>query len=180
MKLLVTGGCGFVGSNLTQRLLDDGHEVVVVDAQWFGNFLVDHENLTVIREDVRNAEAIPLEGVEAILHLANVANDPCSDLNPKLSWEVNVLATMQLVERAIACGVKQFIYASSGSVYGSISIVGTPVRETQTLNFFNNRGIKKVYGSYQARPVSEPSVIATWNAKLDAEGIESQFLIAIS
>ncbi len=118
MKLLVTGGCGFVGSNLTQRLLDDGHQVIVVDAQWFGNFLADHENLTVIREDVRNAEAIPLEGVEAILHLANVANDPCSDLNPKLSWEVNVLATMQLVERAIACGVKQFIYASSGSVYG--------------------------------------------------------------
>lgn len=71
-----------------------------------------------------------------------------------------------------------WFWASPGSVYGSISIVGTPVRETQTLNFFNNRHIKKVYGSYQNRPVSEPAVIATWNAKLQAEGIESQFLMS--
>lgn len=52
------------------------------------------------------------------MHLANIANDPCSDLNSKLNWEVNALATMQLVERAIAHRVKQFIFASSGSVYG--------------------------------------------------------------
>jgi nucleoside-diphosphate-sugar epimerase len=59
-----------------------------------------------------------MQEVDAVLHLANIANDPCSELNSKLSWEVNALATMQLVERAIRHGVKQFIYASSGSVYG--------------------------------------------------------------
>jgi nucleoside-diphosphate-sugar epimerase len=116
--ILVTGGCGFVGSVLTQRLLEDGYRVTVVDAMWFGNFLTPHERLTVIADDVRNADRLPLEGVDAIIHLANVANDPCSELNSKLSWEVNVLATMRLAERAIACGVRQFIYASSGSVYG--------------------------------------------------------------
>lgn len=116
--ILVTGGCGFVGSVLTGSLLEQGFKVTVVDCQWFGNHLAPHPALTVIREDVRNAEKIPLTGVDAIIHLANVANDPCSELNAKLAWEVNVLATMQLVEHAIKNGVGQFIYASSGSVYG--------------------------------------------------------------
>lgn len=116
--ILVTGGCGFVGTALTKRLLEDGCRVSVLDAMWFGNFLPPHDNLAVTRGDVRNADAIPMQGVDVVIHLANVANDPCSDLNPKLSWEVNALATMGLVERAIACGVPQFIYASSGSVYG--------------------------------------------------------------
>lgn len=118
MKILLTGGCGFVGSVLTSALLADGHTVTVVDAQWFGSFLPAHPRLTIVREDVRHAERLPLAGVETLFHLANVANDPCSDLDPKLSWEVNALATMQLAERAIRCGVQRFVYASSGSVYG--------------------------------------------------------------
>lgn len=118
MHILVTGGCGYVGTMLTQRLLEVGHIVTVVDILWFGNYLQAHPNLQIIREDIRHPERIPMEGVEVIIHLANVANDPCSELNPKLSWEVNVLATMGLIERAIHQHVKQFIYASSGSVYG--------------------------------------------------------------
>ncbi len=118
MNILVTGGCGFVGSVLVRQLLEDGHKLTVIDAMWFGNHLLDHDNLTILQEDVRNADNLQMNGIESIIHLANVANDPCSDLNPKLSWEVNALASMRLVERAIASGVKQFIYASSGSVYG--------------------------------------------------------------
>jgi len=118
MHILVTGGCGYVGTPLTQALLDRGHRVTVVDAMWFGNHLPTHERLTVVRQDVRNAEQIDMNGIDALIHLANIANDPCSELDAKLSWEVNVLATMGLVERAIQYSVKQFIYASSGSVYG--------------------------------------------------------------
>lgn len=98
--------------------MEEGHRLTVVDIMWFGNHLTDHGNLTVIREDIRNADRIPMDGVDVIIHLANVANDLCSELNSKLSWEVNTLATMQLVERAINHKVKQFIYNSSGSVYG--------------------------------------------------------------
>jgi nucleoside-diphosphate-sugar epimerase len=118
MKVLVTGGCGYVGTQLTQKLLEHGHEVTVVDVMWFGDFLDKHPRLTVVKADIRDVDQIPMQDVEVIFHLANIANDPCSDLDPKLSWEVNVLATMQMVERAIACGVRQFMFASSGSVYG--------------------------------------------------------------
>lgn len=118
MNILILGGCGYVGTVLTQALLAEGHRVSVVDIMWFGNYLKEHENLKVIQGDVRNIEGIPMQGVDAIIHLANVANDPCSELDSKLSWEVNVLATMGLVEMAVSNKVKQFIYASSGSVYG--------------------------------------------------------------
>ncbi|MEC4854036.1 MAG: SDR family oxidoreductase, partial [Jaaginema sp. PMC 1079.18] len=112
------GGCGYIGTVLTEKLLEDGHDVCVVDIQWFGNHLKPHHHLTVLQQDVRDTEKIPLDGVEAIIHLANIANDPSVDLNPTLSWEVNVLATQQLADYAVRAGVKQFVFASSGSVYG--------------------------------------------------------------
>ncbi len=118
MHILVTGGCGFVGTNLVPGLLNSGYKVTVVDTMWFGNFLQEDKNLTLVREDIRKIDNIPMDGVDSVIHLANISNDPCGELNAKLSWEVNALATMQLVEKAISCGVKQFIYASSGSVYG--------------------------------------------------------------
>lgn len=118
MQILVTGGCGFKGTMLVPKLLARGDDITVVDTQWFGNFLESHPRLCVLKEDIRNIDAIPLEGVETIIHLASVANDPCGDLNPKLTWEISALATMQLADRAIRAGVKRFIYASSGSVYG--------------------------------------------------------------
>lgn len=118
MNILLTGGCGYIGSVLTPQLLNDGHHVTVVDTQWFGNFLTPHPRLTVIKEDVRNIDAIPLNGIDAIVHLANIANDPGVELNPTLSWEVNVLGTQQLADRAVRTGVKHMLFASSGSVYG--------------------------------------------------------------
>ncbi|MFC2118139.1 NAD-dependent epimerase/dehydratase family protein [Bacteroidota bacterium] len=118
MKILLTGGCGYVGTNLTNKLLDEGHLVTVVDIMWFGNYLKSHNNLTVIQADIRHIEKIPIEDVDTIIHLANIANDPTGDLNSKLTWEVNALASKLLIEKAIDCGVEQFIYASSGSVYG--------------------------------------------------------------
>ena len=122
MRILVTGACGYKGTILVPKLLASGYEVTALDTMWFGNFLEktpgDRKGLTVIKGDVRNPDAIDLKGYDAIVHLASIANDPCGDLNPKLTWEVSVLATMQLAEKASRAGVKRFIYASSGSVYG--------------------------------------------------------------
>jgi nucleoside-diphosphate-sugar epimerase len=91
---------------------------VAFDIMWFGNFLRPHPKLKVVKGDVRNIDEVPLEGIEAIVHLSSVANDPCGDLDPKLTWEISCLATMQLADRAARRGIKRFIYASSGSVYG--------------------------------------------------------------
>lgn len=118
MNIMVTGGCGYIGTPLTLRLLEEGHRVTVVDTMWFGNFLPEHANLNVYNMDVRDIDSIPMDNADVIIHLANIANDPSVELNPALSWEVNVLGTMQLVDMAVRKGVKQFIFSSSGSIYG--------------------------------------------------------------
>ena len=118
MNILVTGGCGYIGTLLTQKLLEDDHSITVVDTQWFGNFLTKHPRLKILKIDIRETDLIPLDGVDVVIHLANIANDPSVELNPNLSWEVNVLASQQLADKCVRAGVKQFIYASSGSVYG--------------------------------------------------------------
>lgn len=118
MKILVTGGCGYKGHVLIPKLIDRGYDVVAFDTQWFGCFLTRSPKLTIVKGDVCNIDAVPLDGVDAIVHLSSIANDPCGDLNPKLTWEVSALATMQLADRAKRMGIKRFIYASSGSVYG--------------------------------------------------------------
>ena len=118
MKIIITGGCGYVGSELVPFLLNNDHQILVIDNFWFGNNLEDHKNLKILNRDIRELDDIDFRGYEKIIHLANVANDPGVDLDPILSWEVNVLASKKLVEKSIEAGLSQFIYASSGSVYG--------------------------------------------------------------
>ncbi len=118
MKIFVTGACGYKGTVLVPKLLAAGHTVTAFDIMWFGNFLKPHANLTVVQGDVRNADQIDLRGYDGVVHLSSVANDPCSDLDPLLTWEISCLATMRLADRAMRDGVRHFIYASSGSVYG--------------------------------------------------------------
>jgi len=120
MRVVVTGGCGYVGSRLTQALLDrTDFEVTVIDTAWFGVYLPTHPRLTLIRADLRGpVAAAALESVDTVFHLAGIANDPAGELNRHASWEVNVLATMRLVDQAARQGVRQFIFASSGAVYG--------------------------------------------------------------
>jgi nucleoside-diphosphate-sugar epimerase len=119
MKILVTGGCGYVGSVLVPRLLNNGNSVLVIDDQWFGNFLPSHPELTIIKKSINQIDETDLLGIEAVIHLANVANDPSVEINPTFSWEVNVLHTTQFLELCKRSKtIKKFLFASSGSVYG--------------------------------------------------------------
>jgi nucleoside-diphosphate-sugar epimerase len=118
MKILVTGACGYKGTVLVPKLLARGWAVTALDTMWFGNFLPEHPRLTIVKGDVRSWDEINLAGQDVVVHLASIANDPCGDLDPKLTWEVSALATMKLADKAVRQGVRRFIYASSGSVYG--------------------------------------------------------------
>jgi nucleoside-diphosphate-sugar epimerase len=120
VRVLVTGGCGYKGSVLVPKLLAREHVVTVLDTCWFGNNVAAHPNANLLRMDLRElpAESSWLAPFDAIIHLAGIANDPCGELDAKLTWEVNVLATMNLAIAAAHAGVQQFIFASSASVYG--------------------------------------------------------------
>lgn len=116
--ILVTGGCGYVGSTLVPRLAQSGQEVRVIDLQWFGNYLPQATMIHVIKKSIESLDEGDLDGIDTVIHLANIANDPSVELNPVLSWEVNVLHLVHLLELAKKVKVKNFFYASSGSVYG--------------------------------------------------------------
>ena len=83
MKILITGGCGYIGSLLTQKLLNYGYDVTVFDIQWFGNYLQQHKKLKIIKDDIRNIRKDILK-IMSDNHLANIANDPGVELNQAL------------------------------------------------------------------------------------------------
>lgn len=116
--ILVTGGAGYTGSILVSKLLEKGHQVRIVDAMWFGNHLSPHPNLEIRIKTCDQINSQDLKNIETVIHLANIANDPSVDLAPVLSWEVNVLNTKILLDLSRKAGIKRFLYASSGSVYG--------------------------------------------------------------
>lgn len=123
-KVLVTGGAGYVGAVLVPKLLNDGHEVVVIDTMYFSDRGLDsvksNPALTIIKGDIRNKDTVreALKDVDAVIHLASISNDPSSDLNPQLTVEVNYDATVFLAEAAKEAGVKRFVNVSTSSVYG--------------------------------------------------------------
>ena len=96
-KILVTGGGGYVGTVLVEELLKNNFHVTVVDTFWFGNYLDTHDNLNIIKEDIRNLSINSIKGHQIIIHLANIANDPTVEMDPELSWNVNVLGTHSLI-----------------------------------------------------------------------------------
>ena len=119
MNILILGGCGYVGSKLVYNFsIDKKFKIKVIDTQWFGNNISHLKKVKFIKKDIRNLDNSDFKNIDSVIHLANIANDPSVDLNPTLSWEVNVLASYQLADHAVSEGVKQIIYASSGSVYG--------------------------------------------------------------
>ncbi len=117
-KILILGGGGYVGSHLSNHLIKKGYKITVFDTFWFGNKLVKKKNLKIIKGDIRDIKKISFKNYYSIIHLANIANDPSVELNPTLSWDVNVFASYEIIKKAIKENVKKFIYASSGSVYG--------------------------------------------------------------
>jgi len=123
-KILVTGGAGYVGSVLVPKLLAEGHQVKVIDLYLYGKDVLDsvkdNPRLLQVKGDIRDRKLLAKEipGCDTVIHLACISNDPSYELNPELGKSINYDAFLSLVDIAKKAGVKNFIYASSSSVYG--------------------------------------------------------------
>lgn len=123
MRALVTGGAGFIGSHLVERLLADDHQVVVIDDLSTGdrdNLPLEHPGLRLVVADAADSAALEdaLEGCEATFHLAAVASVVASVERPLATNRVNLRATIAVMEASAKAGVGRFVYTSSAAVYG--------------------------------------------------------------
>ncbi len=144
MKVLVTGGAGFVGSLLVPELVQRGHEVRVLDSLMYGQLSLLHcfidGKFEFIRGDIRDKDAVKkaVQGVDHIVHLAAIVGAPACRKDERLAWEVNVEGTINVVEsRSLSQGI---ILASTGSNYGAVDGVCT---EESPLNPLSTYGITK-------------------------------------
>jgi len=123
-SILVTGGAGYVGSALVPELLRQAYRVKVVDLFWYGRDVFGdldrHPQLELVELDIRDSARLKqeLKGIDAVIHLACISNDPSFELDPKLGRSINYDAFGGLLQGAIDQGVRRFIYASSSSIYG--------------------------------------------------------------
>ncbi len=118
MKILVTGGCGYIGTELIKSLLKKNIKVISVDKKIFGDNLPKHKNLKNLKLCVSKIDKKIMRNVDIVIHLAAISNDPAALLNSKITWETNVLYTLHLLNVSKQSKIKQFMFASSGSVYG--------------------------------------------------------------
>jgi nucleoside-diphosphate-sugar epimerase len=147
MRVLLTGHKGYIGTIMAPMLGAAGHEVVGFDSDLYerctfpeGGPIVD---VPAIRKDVRDASPRDFEGIDAVIHLAALSNDPLSDLNADLTFAINHRGSVRLAELAKAAGVKRFLFASSCSNYGKAG--DDYIDETGELNPVTAYGQSKVY-----------------------------------
>src|SRR5713226_10668298 len=118
-RVLVTGGAGYLGSVLVPSLLDDGYDVHVLDRLLFGReplaSVLAHPRLRLIKGDITHLDQYDglLEGIDSVIHLAGLSNDPVCDLKPEITQRVNFDATLELARRSARAGVRRFLFASS-------------------------------------------------------------------
>ncbi len=124
MRVLITGGAGYLGSVLSRKLLAKGYNVRVMDALWYGSESIEdlkkNENFELIKEDIRNL--VPtvkaMIDVDAVIHLASIVGMPASSIEPRTSEEINYLATKNIAELCQLHDIETYIFASTCSVYG--------------------------------------------------------------
>jgi len=180
MKVLVTGGAGFIGSHVVDKLMLNGHDVVVLDNLSSGNMKniehhLDEPRFRFVKGDIRQARTVKkaFEGIDAVVHEASIVSVPLSIENPVLTNDVNVKGTLNLLEAGLKAEIKRFVYVSSCAVYGDSSKLpineDAPVRplspyassklaaEEHCITFYENHGIEtvrlryfNVYGPRQA------------------------------
>ncbi|MEH2181853.1 NAD-dependent epimerase/dehydratase family protein [Nostoc sp.] len=121
MKILVTGTEGYIGSLLAPLLIQEGHEVIGLDTGFYKvGWLYNGTKVTAktLNKDIRHITTEDLQGVEAIVHMAELSNDPLGQLAPDITYDINHKGSVHIAKLAKAAGIQRFVYTSSCSVYG--------------------------------------------------------------
>ena len=120
--VLVTGGGGYIGSVLVQRLVDRGYRVRVLDRLYWGRAPLARvtDQIELVEADVRDMPATALDGVDGVIHLAGLSNDPTAEYDPKANWEMNAVATETLGRDCVDRDVERIVFASSCSLYDGL------------------------------------------------------------
>lgn len=122
MRVLVTGSDGYIGSILGPKLLANGFDVIGVDCGFYRDgwlYNDDRPRPLTLTMDVRRISAKDVQGFDAVIHLAELSNDPLGELNERTTYEINHLGSVSLAKACKAAGVPRFVYTSSCSVYGA-------------------------------------------------------------
>lgn len=121
MRILVTGGAGYIGSVLVPKLLARGHQVRVLDRLFWGApHFADEPGVEIINADVRRMPEGVLDGIDAVDHLAGFSNDPTSEASPAANWEMNAVATETIAMLCRVAGVRRLVFGSSCSLYDGL------------------------------------------------------------
>ena len=174
MKYIVTGGAGFIGSNLVDRLLADGHEVVIIDnlensesrkrieSKGFSNWKNNNPNF--VNEDVVTmTDFSVLYGAHGIFHLAALPRVQPSIDNPLKYHSVNVNGTLNMLVACKEMGIKRFVFSSSSAVYGNVKTL--PINENSDLNPVSPYGLHKVIGEQYCKLFEKVYDIETFSLR---------------
>lgn len=121
-RVLIAGAGGYIGSKMVQSFLDHGHEIIALDRYYFGGVfdnLRNNKKLQIVKNDVRTINNNILKGVDVVINLAAISNDPSSELNPQVTQDINHKGAVHLAVLAKKHNIKKYILSSSCSVYGS-------------------------------------------------------------
>ena len=120
MRILVTGNKGYIGTVLTQILVEKGYEVVGYDVEYYKDCSLEtvQDTFAQISKDIRNISRADIDGFDAVIHLTALSNDPLGELAPNLTEDINYKGTVQVAQLAKIAGISRFVYASSQSMYG--------------------------------------------------------------
>lgn len=120
--VLVTGGAGYIGAVLVPMLLDRGYRVRVLDRLYWGRtpLVPLLEEIELVHGDVREIPPSVLDGVDAVIHLAGLSNDPTAEWAPEANWEMNAVATERLADACLTAGIRRLTYGSSCSIYDGL------------------------------------------------------------
>lgn len=160
MKVLVTGGAGYIGSILCRTLLEKGYDVVCLDRFFFGMESVKEiaDKIKVIKDDIRWFEPEVLRGVDAVFDLASLSNDPAGELDPQKTLEINYSGRVRVAQLSKKYGVKNYVLASTCSVYGFQDGLLT---EESTLNPLTTYAKANALAEEEILPLADKSFIVT-------------------